>query len=90
MALRKDWDDLDQGEKGDWYFANEDTYIVLRFGDSMDDVCVLPIGKYMKPAWQWDGNREAPTLSPSILVHGGKGQSDRWHGFLRAGKLETV
>lgn len=37
-----------------------------------------------KPAWDWDGNREWPTLSPSINV------IDRWHGFLRKGKLETV
>jgi hypothetical protein len=43
-----------------------------------------------KPAWEWDGNREAPTLSPSILVHGGKGQPDQWHGWLRAGKLVTA
>jgi len=89
--LRKDWDDLDHGEKGDWYFINEDTYIVLRFGETMDDIVVLPIvPQDNKAAWQWDGNREAPTLSPSILVHGGKEQPARWHGFLRAGKLETV
>lgn len=91
MAERKDWDDLDKGQKGDWYFANNDTYIVLRFGDTMDDVVVLPIAPIEKqPFWQWDGIKEAPTLSPSILVHGGKGQPDRWHGFLRAGKLETA
>ncbi len=40
-----------------------------------------------KAAWEWDGNREAPTLSPSILVHGGKDQPDQWHGYLRSGKL---
>src|ERR1700755_2440358 len=37
-----------------------------------------------KPAWEWDGNKEAPTLSPSINVIG------RWHGYLRNGKLETA
>lgn len=31
------------------------------------------------PAWHWDGNREAPTLSPSVHHVG------HWHGWLRAG-----
>ena len=31
--------------------------------------------------WQWDGNQETPTLSPSIHLVG------TWHGWLRAGKL---
>ena len=49
------------------------------------DIVSLPVsaGK-LTPVWGWDGNREAPTLSPSINVIG------RWHGFLRAGKLVTV
>jgi hypothetical protein len=32
--------------------------------------------------WQWDGNREAPTLSPSIDC-----QICGWHGFIVAGTL---
>lgn len=32
-----------------------------------------------RPSWEWDGNREAPTLSPSVL------HRDHWHGYLRAG-----
>lgn len=31
------------------------------------------------PSWEWDGNREAPTLSPSVHHVG------HWHGYLRAG-----
>lgn len=34
-----------------------------------------------QPAWQWDGNWEAPTLTPSIQRHG----ACNWHGFLRGG-----
>lgn len=45
----------------------------------------LPIGEREKPAqspsWKWDGNREAPTLEPSIWTHG------HWHGFVRAGEM---
>lgn len=36
-----------------------------------------------KPAWEWDGNLEAPTLSPSILT--GKGSSSICHSFLKNG-----
>ena len=32
--------------------------------------------------WHWDGNREAPTLNPSIQQVGGC----RWHGWLRNGE----
>lgn len=46
----------------------------------------LPIGLATKPekvdgraTWRWDGNRAAPTLSPSIHHIG------HWHGYLRAG-----
>ena len=38
--------------------------------------------------WTWDGNRERPTLSPSILVTDGQG--NRCHSFLRDGKLEFL
>jgi hypothetical protein len=39
-----------------------------------------------RPSWLWDGNREAPTLSPSIRRTAGC----RWHGFLRSGIWEAV
>jgi hypothetical protein len=91
MALRKDLDDLDtNGQKGDWCFVNNDTYIVLRIGeDPFRDSCVLPIAEVDgKKPWSWDGNREAPTLSPSILHRGnGRQQPATWHGYLRAGEL---
>jgi hypothetical protein len=35
------------------------------------------------PSWAWDGNREAPTLEPSIHHVG------HWHGYLRAGVWES-
>jgi len=33
--------------------------------------------------WDWDGNEDLPTLSPSINHVG------CWHGFLRAGELTS-
>jgi hypothetical protein len=93
MSLRKNLDDLDaNGQKGDWAFSNEDTILVLRWGDDVNDIAMLYVAVVPGAPlpWQWDGNKEAPTLSPSILVHGGQGQPDRWHGWLREGKLVTA
>lgn len=33
------------------------------------------------PSWEWDGNREKPTLTPSIHTHG------HWHGWVRNGEM---
>lgn len=90
--LRKDMDDFDEnGLKGDWCFLNDDQLIAIRFGDdAFTGTTIIPVSPNAmegKPNWQWDGNREAPTLSPSILVHANPGWSDGWHGFLRDGKL---
>lgn len=32
--------------------------------------------------WAWDGNLDAPTLTPSI-----DGGADSWHGWVRAGEM---
>lgn len=39
-----------------------------------------------KPSWNWDGNLELPTLSPSILTTG----SFRCHSFLNAGIFDFL
>ncbi len=84
--LRKDWDDMaNNGTPGDWFFEQENAYIVIRMGEDHMDVIELPISPTNPHAWQWDGNLEAPTLSPSIKI-----LPNGWHGYLRNGKLETV
>lgn len=35
------------------------------------------------PSWTWDGNKDRPTLSPSVHHVG------HWHGWLRAGVWES-
>lgn len=43
--------------------------------------------------WQWDGNLEAPTVSPSILVHYPTPEPNPrnvCHSFLRAGRWEFL
>jgi hypothetical protein len=43
-----------------------------------------------RPSWNWDGNREKPTLTPSIniLQMNDKGEQigEHWHGYLTAGR----
>ena len=39
-----------------------------------------------RPQWEWDGNREAPTFSPSINCEKHCG----WHGYLRKGRCVTT
>ena len=74
---------------GDWCFVDEDRYCVIRLhAGEMDGVAAIRIAKDPdlpdnQAIWQWDGNRDAPTLSPSILHH----SSPPWHGWMRAGQL---
>lgn len=44
----------------------------------------LPVNGHGRPgpSWEWDGNREAPTLNPSVF---NSGMPCQWHGWLRAG-----
>jgi hypothetical protein len=35
-------------------------------------------------SWEWDGNQEKPTLTPSINSVGA------WHGWVRAGRMVSV
>lgn len=56
------------------------------------DLAIIPIKPEFwrngnGPVWTWDGNREVPTISPSVRVLGGDGQPDEWHGWLTAGKI---
>ncbi|MCO4274302.1 DUF6527 family protein [Pseudarthrobacter sp. HLT3-5] len=40
-------------------------------------------------SWQFDGNIESPTFSPSILVQGGEFDT-RCHSFIRQGEWEYL
>lgn len=46
-----------------------------------------------RPVWQWDGNRERPTLTPSINIlqfdDAGAQVGEHWHGFLTAGEFKS-
>jgi hypothetical protein len=40
-------------------------------------------GNEAHPSWEWDGNEEKPTFSPSVHLRG------RGHGWFRAGRMES-
>lgn len=49
-----------------------------------DHLARLPVNRTEGVSWTWDGNREAPTLSPSILQHA-SGTMPTCHSFLENG-----
>ena len=81
---------------GDWSFSSDDKDMFLVYpspsiieGEKVPDLVHLPIHQAgmtddRSPSWEWNGDRENPTLHPSINVIG------KWHGYLRDGKLETA
>ena len=82
-------DDLEEnGKRGDWAFT-DDNHIAIRYGEKpLVGTVVIPISTMpTNNEWQWDGNKEFPTLTPSILVEAVPGWNEGWHGWLRAGVL---
>lgn len=95
--------DIDKLLVGDWYFFGvtgpdgvrvEDAYIAIRIHEGDNGIAILPIdkgGNLRDGAWIWNGSRDVPSLTPSILHWGdGKNNVPTWHGFLRDGKLVAV
>jgi len=95
--LLKDLDEFDKiGKQGDWCFINGETHIAIQLGeDKFIDSCVLPIleqdstretiGIY----WVWNGDKEKPSLTPSILHWGnGRDKPSTWHGYMTDGVLK--
>jgi hypothetical protein len=88
--LKKNLDDLDaNGKKGDWCFLDNDRQIGIRYGDNaFAGTVVIPIAGNNR--WLWNGDKDLPTISPSILVHDVPGFTQGWHGFLTDGIVVDV
>lgn len=48
-------------------------------------MAIAPEGQSGQPGWDWDGDLDQPTLSPSIDTSDGGDR--RWHGWLKKGVL---
>lgn len=59
-----------------------------RWGGS---ACIIPINPAKNAGghgWNWDGNVERPTLTPSVFHDPNQPQSHHhWHGFITAGHM---
>ena len=84
---RSDLDGKDEFQKlaeGEFYFTQGDNRIVC-FVPSVG-IADLPLN--VPNGWEWDGNRELPTLEPSI--HSSKGKRGYWHGYLTNGVWRQI
>ncbi|NNP71235.1 DUF6527 family protein [Acinetobacter sp. Ac_5812] len=48
----------------------------------------LHVGPHHKIRWDFDGNLEQPTFSPSLMVNGG--HSSQCHSFIRNGQIQFL
>lgn len=78
-----------RGKAGEFYWSIVDGRRWLNFmvpgkdqnGNDKAKFCNVPVDGIAPTPWQWDGNEDTPTLSPSVLLHG------TWHGYVRNGEL---
>ncbi len=54
------------------------------------NVTVNPKKNGMGAGWDWNGNVDAPTFSPSILVHGDLGTYPKCHSFVKDGQIQFL
>ena len=66
--------------------TEQPTHIMARLpGNIIANLALRGHGEQQNGAtWQWDGDREAPTLTPSIDAKRPRGG---WHGWLKAGEF---
>lgn len=51
----------------------------------------LDFRPHQSPSWNWDGNKESPTLTPSVFRNSDKFPGVcGWHGFLTNGVWRSV
>lgn len=75
---------VNNSKPGDWFFfEGGDIYIhIPGVGRCQFNLNLDP--EYSPPRWKWDGNREAPTITPSLHV------VNHWHGWMKNGELISV
>jgi len=80
--------------------AKTGDYAFAQTGDGLFLFCLLPGDSNMhglplekgkvhdRPCWNWDGDKQNPSMTPSILAYGPDGKAF-WHGYLRNGRFES-
>lgn len=82
--VERTYDDGPAMQVGDFFFEVEEDgneYLVFVTPKKLR----LPLPITGPRAWQFDGNRDKPTITPSIWSD--KGSHYDWHGFITNGEL---
>jgi hypothetical protein len=81
-------DDACDLEPGDFYFETDDRgQRMFVFCLPNASGCRIPLRPLVDQkinrghSWEWDGNEDKPTLTPSVNAEG------CWHGFVREGRM---
>ena len=75
------------GQAGDWYLDDVPQPELIWIWIPKAGVTIWELSPHCDgyhPCWKWDGNRDAPTLTPSLHLVG------TWHGWMKNGRLESV
>lgn len=86
--LVEGWEEARAHGPGAFFFDKDDKHILMVLpGDT--ELVAIPIDG--SRGWRWDGNREKPSVTPSILAYERQPGPlvERWHGYMRAGRLES-
>ena len=78
--------DADDVQPGDFQFSDPVTgmWYICPCGCGTQGYLRIRPSEPAHPSWGWDGNREEPTLTPSVHHVG------HWHGFLNKGVWTSV
>jgi hypothetical protein len=91
----KSWDRETRPQVGDFQITPNGDHFDLVMMLPGENLCRISVstGAKRDGAWQWDGNEDRPTLSPSVdlgAVSPRDGQRiSIWHGWIRAGRMES-
>jgi hypothetical protein len=79
------------GEPGvfSWQLREEYRSLFAKFPDG--SAIDVPVAPAPHQSWQWDGNQDLPTLTPSIRILSDRdGEPDKWHGHVTAGRMVSA
>lgn len=88
-------DTRDLRNEGDWCWKRDDSgrpflFVCVVPGDDSPRLLPVTTSKAGQHKWNWDGNEETPTLSPSISARKGDHNQEIWHGYVKCGRFEGV
>lgn len=77
----EDFEDANQPGEGYWQRHKDEQRLNFRCPCGCEALLAVVVKGPREPVWQWDGNEDLPTISPSIKHKAGCG----WHGYLVQG-----